>query len=88
MHSAECRVTEGCSLSVDTNAPIHPYLGGVFLVGSKGQESACSAGDPGSVSGSGRFPGGGPGNPLQSSCLENSIDLAGYSPQGRTRLCN
>ena len=31
-----------------------------------------------------RSPGGGHGNPLQYSCLENSMDcsLAGYSPQG------
>ena len=42
--------------------------------GSVGQESACSAGDPGSIPGSGRFPGEGNGNPLQYSCLENSMD--------------
>ena len=35
MQSAECRVTEGCSLSVDTNAPIHPYLGGSSLLAQK-----------------------------------------------------
>ena len=33
--------------------------------------SACYAGDLGSISGSGRSPGGGHGNPLQYSCLEN-----------------
>ena len=32
------------------------------------------AGDVGSISGSGRSPGVGNGNPLQYSCLENSID--------------
>ena len=31
----------------------------------------CSVGDPGSIPGSGRSPGGGNGNPLQYSCLEN-----------------
>ena len=36
--------------------------------------SACNAGDPGSVPGSGRSPGAGNGNPLQYSCLENSMD--------------
>ena len=36
--------------------------------------SACSAGDPGSIPGSGRCPGEGNGNPLQYSCLENSMD--------------
>ena len=35
----------------------------------KGEESACSAGDVGSVSGSGRSPGEGNGNPVQYSCL-------------------
>ena len=43
----------------------------------RGNESACHAGDTGdagSVPGSGRSPGGGHGNPLQCSCLENSMD--------------
>ena len=39
--------------------------------GSDGKESACSAGDLGSITGSGRSPGGGQGNPLQYSCLRN-----------------
>ena len=30
--------------------------------------------DPGSISGSGKSPGGGHGNPLQCSCLENTMD--------------
>ena len=34
----------------------------------------ANAGDVGSVSGSGRSPEGGHGNPLQYSCLENSMD--------------
>ena len=42
--------------------------------GSDGKESVCNAGDPGSISGSGRPPGGEHGNPLQYSCLENSKD--------------
>ena len=36
--------------------------------------SACDAGGPGSIPGSGRSPGGGHGNPLQYSCLENPMD--------------
>ena len=39
-----------------------------------GKESACSAGDPGSIPGSGRSPGEGHGTPLQYSCLENPTD--------------
>ena len=34
----------------------------------------ASAGDPGSIPGSGRSPGGWHGNPLQYSCLENPMD--------------
>ena len=36
--------------------------------------NAGDAGDSGSVPGSGRSPGGGHGNPLQCSCLENPMD--------------
>ena len=42
--------------------------------GSDGKESACNVGDPGSTPGLGRSPGEGNGNPLQYSCLENSMD--------------
>ena len=42
-----------------------------FLASSTGKESASNTGDSSSVSGSGRSPGGGHGNPLQYSCLEN-----------------
>ena len=42
--------------------------------GSDGKESACSAGDWDSIPGSGRSPGEGNGNPLQYSCLENTIE--------------
>ena len=45
-----------------------------FPGSSDGKESACSAEDPGSVPGYGRSPGEGNGNPLQYSCLENSMD--------------
>ena len=45
-----------------------------FPGGSDGKESACNAGDLGSISGLGRSPGEGNGNPLQYSGLENSMD--------------
>ena len=45
-----------------------------FPGGSEGKVSAYNAGDPGSIPGSGRSPGEGNGNPLQYSCLENSMD--------------
>ena len=41
--------------------------------GSDSKASACNAGDPSSIPGSGRSPGEGNGNPLQYSCLENSM---------------
>ena len=42
--------------------------------GSAGKESACNAEDLGLIPGSGRSPGEGNGNPLQSSCLEISME--------------
>ena len=54
-----------------------------FLGGSDGKESTCSMGDLGSISGLGRSPGGGHGNPLQYSCLENppgQRSLVRYNP--------
>ena len=50
------------------------YLCEGFLGGSDGRESACNAGDLGSILGLGRSSGEGNGNPLQYSCLENSMD--------------
>ena len=42
------------------------------------RESACNAEDPGSIPGSGRSTGGGNGNPLQYSCLENPMDRGAW----------
>ena len=54
-----------------------------FPGGSNGEESACNAGDLGLISGAGRSPGGGNGNPLQYSCPEKSMDR-GVWPTGPT----
>ena len=51
---------------------LHNYLWLPWWLSSK--ESACNVGDPGSIPGQGRFPGEGTGNPLQYSCLQNSMD--------------
>ena len=40
--------------------------------------TAGDTGNTGSIPGSGRSPGGGNGNPLQYSCLENSMDRAAW----------
>ena len=56
-----------------------------FPSGSDGEESACNAGDLGSIPGLGRSLGGGHGNPLQYSSMENphgQRNLAGYSSLG------
>ena len=44
-----------------------------FPGGSDGKETACNAGNLGSIPGSGRSPGEGNGNPLQYPCLENPM---------------
>ena len=55
----------------------HPSILG-FPGGSVGKESAHNAGDLGSIPGSGRSLGGGYGNILQYSCLENSMDRGAW----------
>ena len=67
--------------------PTPVFLG--FLGDSDGKESICNAGDLGSVPGLGRSPGGGHGNLLQYSYLENphgQRSLVGYSPWGCKEL--
>ena len=49
-----------------------------IIGGSQGKESACRAGDPSSIPGSGRSPGGGYGNPLKYFCLENPMDRGAW----------
>ena len=56
---------------------IHIYLSWDIPGGSDSKESACNAGgirDVGLIPGSGRSPGKGNGDPLQYSCVENSMD--------------
>ena len=53
-----------------------PTMG--FPGGSEDKASACNAGDPGSIPGSGRSPEGGNDKPLQYSCLENPMDRGAW----------
>ena len=46
--------------------------------GSDSKETACNAGDPGSIPGLGRSPREGNGNSLQYSYLENSVDIEAW----------
>ena len=69
-------------------------LGIMFPGGSDGKEFACNIGDMGSITGLGRSPGVGNGNPLQYSCLENSMDREAWRAtvhgvaKSRTQLNN
>ena len=57
----------------------------VLFGGSDGKEFACNAGDLDSIPGLGRSLGGGHGNLLHYTCLENphgQRSLVGYSPRG------
>ena len=49
-----------------------------FPYSSAGRESSCKAGNTDSILGWGRLLGKGNGNPLQYSCLENSIDRGAW----------
>ena len=65
--------------------PTAVFLG--FPYGSAGKESACSAGDLGSVPGLGKSPGEGNSYPLRYSGLENSMDYIVHRVEkSRTRL--
>ena len=59
-----------------------------FPCGSAGKESACNAGDLGSIPGLGRSRGVGHGNSLQYSCLENPMDRGAWQAtvHGITRV--
>ena len=50
------------------------------------KESACNAGDLGSIPGLGRSPGEGNGNRLQYSCLENTMEPGGLQSTGSQRV--
>ena len=56
--------------------PTPVFLG--FPCGSAGKESACNAGDQGSIPELGRSPGEKNSYPLQYACLENSIDRGAW----------
>ena len=73
-HSFTSTICTSCLLVliVSIFCMLHPDLH--FPCGSAGKESACNAGDLGSIPGLGRPPGEGKGYPLQYSGLENSKD--------------
>ena len=63
-----------CTYTCDIYIHVHIYIYVGFPSGSDDKESACSAGNSGSIPGVGRSCGEGNGYPLQYSGLENSMD--------------
>ena len=78
-----CRIRRGSSLCKwIRRGPVG------FSDGSDSKESACSAGDAGSIPGSGRSPGEGNGNPLQYSCwrIPRTVEPGGLASMGSQRV--
>ena len=75
-------MTSSWSGNCSSTGALYPYMdphgaseqASCLTCGSDGKESACDAGDPGSIPGLGRSHGERHGNPLQYSCLENPMD--------------
>ena len=81
------RMGEGARTEAD--GALGPQCGQGLPCGSDSTESACNAGDTGSIPGSGRSSGEGNGSPLHYSCLGYSHgqrSLAGNSPQVHKEL--
>ena len=77
MHA--CQVASVVSSSVQPYGQIYAIMCQMgFPGGSDGQESACNVGDLGSIPRLGRSPGGGHGNSLWYSCLENPMDRGAW----------
>ena len=81
-------ITLRCTISVTLLSCVS------FPNGSDGKESTCNTGELGSVPEQGTSPGGGHGNPLQYSCLENPMDRGAWwalvhgVAKSQTRLSN
>ena len=72
-HMCVCTTYNSCKHFVHITSFMMGFPGGL-----DSKKSACNAGDLGSIPGLGRFPGEGNGNPLQYSCLENSMDRGAW----------
>ena len=72
-----CLVLEGRHFSCELATP-QVAVPRWYPRSSVGKESTCNAGDPGSIPGSGRSLEAGNSNPLQYSCLENTMDRGAW----------
>ena len=61
------------NITKDTFISLNEFAAIPGVYSSVGKESACNAGDPGSIPGLGRSPGDGNCNPLQYCCLESGV---------------
>ena len=79
IHSSLPGDLENFTLSLNLTILLGMTQSWSFLSGwLSGKESACVVGDPSLIPGSRRFPGGGHGNPLQCSCLEDPMDRGAW----------
>ena len=100
MHNMDWQSSDSCCAACCRFAIIRAKVRGPvcfsrsFPGGSDGNESACNAGELGSIPGLGRSPGGGNDNPLQYSCLGNPMDTGAWQTtvdgiaKSRTQLSN
>ena len=78
---SNCHICACCqekTIAFTTRSFVSKVMTLLFNTRSEVKASAWDAGDPGSIPGSGRTPGEGNGNPLQYSCLENSMDWGAW----------
>ena len=68
----------GCHAIFNYFSCFFSFLLMTFCASSDSKESACNAGDLGSIPGSGRSSGEGNGKPFQYSCLENPLDRGAW----------
>ena len=76
--SSRSRICKESDMTNQLSLSLHKNFPG----GSDGKVSVYNVGDLGSIPGLGRFSGEGNGNPLQYSCLENSMDIGARCPWG------
>ena len=93
----QAQMPQGQNFSLDPSTRWSCFLENIFnlskswmelLGGSDGKESACNAGELGSIPGLGRFPGGGNGNPtpiLLPGESHRQRSLEGYTVHGVTK---
>ena len=87
-----CMWHGGCDERHHSRLDFCASCSGASLVAQMVKHPPANAGDPGLIPGSGRSPGEGNGNPLQYSCLENSMDRGAWQAtvhgvaKSRTRL--